>query len=212
MVRRILVVEDNFANRMLVKDVLEFHGYEILEAEDGQAGIEMAKKYKPDLILMDLQMPLMDGVTAGKIIRGDPDTKDIKMIAVTSFAMSGDKERIMEAGFDHYISKPINTRELSDLIKEIIQLFSLFSIGIIADRSRNAPSLIRWCRYYLHHIIAGAMKRSAHIGTLLVILGRQRKKRFVVRTHPQRHWYIHQIEEGRKIVQMGNPDAGANAG
>ena len=117
---RILVVEDNPQNRMLVKDVLEFHGYEIMEAEDGQAGIEMAKKYKPDLILMDLQMPVMDGFTAGKIIRGDPDIKNIKMIAVTSFAMLGDKERIMEAGFDHYIAKPINTRELPDLVKRIL--------------------------------------------------------------------------------------------
>ena len=73
--RRILIVEDSPQNRLLVKVVLEFHGYEIMEAEDGQAGIEMAKKYKPDLILMDLQMPIMDGFTAGKIIRGDPDTK-----------------------------------------------------------------------------------------------------------------------------------------
>lgn len=118
--RRILIVEDNPQNRLLLKDVLEFHGYEIMEAEDGQEGIEMAKKHKPDLILMDLQMPVMDGFTAGKIIRGDPDTKDIKMIAVTSFAMLGDKERIMEAGFDHYISKPINTRELPVLIEEVL--------------------------------------------------------------------------------------------
>ena len=120
MVRRILIVEDNPQNRLLVKDVLEFHGYEIMEAEDGQAAIEMAKKYKPDLIHMDIQMPVMDGFTAGKIIRGEPDTKNIKMIAVTSFAMSGDKERVMEAGFDHYISKPINTRELPVLIKEML--------------------------------------------------------------------------------------------
>lgn len=118
--RRILIVEDNPQNRLLLKEVLEFYGYEIMEAEDGQAGIEMAKKYKPDLILMDLQMPVMDGFTAGKIIRGDPDTKNIKMIAVTSFAMLGDKERVMEAGFDHYIAKPINTRELPDLVKRIL--------------------------------------------------------------------------------------------
>ena len=117
---RILIVEDNPQNRLLVKDVLEFYGYEIMEAKDGQAGIEMAKKYKPDLILMDLQMPVMDGFTAGRIIRGDPDTKNIKMIAVTSFTMLGDKERVMEAGFDHYIAKPINTRELPDLVKRIL--------------------------------------------------------------------------------------------
>jgi two-component system cell cycle response regulator DivK len=118
--QRILVVEDNPQNRMLVKVVLEFHGYEILEAADGQTGIEMAKNHKPDLILMDIQMPVMDGITAGKIIRDDKETKDIKMIAVTSFAMLGDKERIMEAGFDHYIAKPINTRELPDLVNRIL--------------------------------------------------------------------------------------------
>ncbi|MEI6315205.1 MAG: response regulator [Syntrophus sp. (in: bacteria)] len=117
---RILVVEDNVQNRMLIKDVLEFYGYEIIEAENGQEGIDMAKKYKPDLILMDIQMPVMDGFTAVKIIRSDPDTKNIKMIAVTSFAMSGDKERIKEAGFDHYISKPIDTRELPDLVKSFL--------------------------------------------------------------------------------------------
>jgi len=117
---RILVVEDNTQNRMLVKDVLEFHGYEIIEAEDGQAGIDMANKYKPDLILMDIQMPVMDGFTAVKIIRSNPDTKNIKTIAVTSFAMSGDKERIKEAGFDHYISKPIDTRKLPGLVKSFL--------------------------------------------------------------------------------------------
>jgi CheY-like chemotaxis protein len=85
------------------------------------SGIKMAKNHKPDLILMDLQMPVMDGITAGKIIRGDPDTKNIKMIAVTSFAMVGDKDRIMEAGFDHYIAKPINTRELPVLIGEMLK-------------------------------------------------------------------------------------------
>jgi len=119
--RRILIVEDNPSNRLLIKDVLEFQGYEIIEAEDGQGGIDMAKKYKPDLIIMDIQMPKMDGITAGKIIRDDPDTKDIKIIAVTSFAMLGDKERIIEAGFDQYISKPINTRELPGLIKEFLK-------------------------------------------------------------------------------------------
>ncbi|HAJ27980.1 MAG TPA: response regulator [Syntrophus sp. (in: bacteria)] len=118
--QRILIIEDNPQNRLLLKDVLEFHGYEIMEAEDGQAGVEMAKKNKPDLILMDLQMPVMDGLTAGKIIRGDADIKNIKMIAVTSFAMSGDKERIMEAGFDHYISKPIDTRTLPVLIEKVL--------------------------------------------------------------------------------------------
>lgn len=121
MKKRILIVEDNPQNRLLVKDVLEFHGYEIIEAEDGQRGIEMAKQYHPDLILMDLQMPVMDGFTAGKILRETPETKDIKMMAVTSFAMMGDKERILETGFDHYLSKPIDTRALPEMIEALLK-------------------------------------------------------------------------------------------
>jgi CheY-like chemotaxis protein len=93
----------------------------VAEAGDGAAAVELVERLDPDVVLMDIQMPVMDGITAGKIIRGDPDTKNIKMIAVTSFAMLGDKERIMEAGFDHYIAKPINTRELPALIKEILK-------------------------------------------------------------------------------------------
>ncbi|MDI6726574.1 MAG: response regulator [Smithellaceae bacterium] len=121
MTHKILIVEDNPQNRMLVKDILEFHGFGVLEAADGEEGIAAARKEMPDLILMDLQMPVLDGFTAGKILKEDPATKHIKIIAVTSFAMVGDRERVMEAGFDEYISKPIDTRGLPALLKKMVE-------------------------------------------------------------------------------------------
>lgn len=121
MVQRILVVEDNPQNRMLLRDLLGFHGFEILEAANGEEGIAAARKEMPDLILMDLQMPVLDGFATGKILKEDPATKHIKIIAVTSFAMVGDRERVLEAGFDDYISKPIDTRGLPTLLKKMLE-------------------------------------------------------------------------------------------
>ncbi|GBE00008.1 polar-differentiation response regulator DivK [bacterium BMS3Abin07] len=120
MTKRILVVEDNEKNRRLIRDILEYHGYEVLEAENGEVGIQMAREYKPDMILMDMQMPVMDGFTAISILKKDPATKGAWIIAVTSFAMAGDKERILAEGADDYISKPLNTRELPDKLKKFL--------------------------------------------------------------------------------------------
>ena len=117
---KILVVEDNELNRKLIAAVLTYHGYKTLEAGDGAEGVRAAVEHLPDLIIMDIQMPVMDGITAAKILKNDPKTKDIKMIALTSFAMKGDRERFMEAGFADYIAKPINTRELPETIKKIL--------------------------------------------------------------------------------------------
>ena len=119
---KILIVEDNEKNRTLVKDVLEYHGYEVIEAGNGKEGIKMAKEHKPDLILMDIQMPVMSGYDAIKILKNNPETKDIKIIALTSFAMKGDKEKIMEEGFDDYIAKPIDIRRLPELVKEALEV------------------------------------------------------------------------------------------
>lgn len=118
---KVLVVEDNAQNRLLVKDLLEFHGFVIIEAENGEEGIRLARAEKPDLILMDIQMPVMDGFSAGKILKEDPETKGIKLLAVTSFAMKGDREKVMAAGFDGYISKPIDTRGLPGLIRKFLE-------------------------------------------------------------------------------------------
>lgn len=118
MSHKILVVEDNENNRRLLRDILTFHGHEVLVAADGQEGVVMARELMPDLILMDIQMPGMDGMTATGILKGDPATSGLKIIALTSFAMQGDREKFLEAGFDGYLSKPINTRELPVLVKQ----------------------------------------------------------------------------------------------
>lgn len=118
MAKKILIVEDNEVNRLLMKDILAYYGYEIIEAANGAEGIEKAKECGPELILMDMQMPVMDGFAAVTLLKADPGTRDIKIICITSFSMKGDKERILQAGCDAYVSKPINTRELPKLVKQ----------------------------------------------------------------------------------------------
>ena len=118
--KKILIVEDNEKNRLLIKDILLYYGYEVIEAENGKEGLEQAKKHLPDLILLDIQMPVMDGFTAIKMLKDDPATKNIKIIALTSFAMKGDRENIMEAGFDDYIAKPFDTRKLPEMVKKYV--------------------------------------------------------------------------------------------
>ena len=117
MPHKILIVEDNDNNRSLFRDILTFHGYGVAVASDGQEGVTLARELMPDLILMDIQMPGMDGMTAGGILKGDPATSGLKIIALTSFAMRGDLEKFLAAGFDGYLSKPISTRELPILVQ-----------------------------------------------------------------------------------------------
>jgi two-component system cell cycle response regulator DivK len=117
---RILIVEDNEDNRLLLHDILTARGYEVLEAVNGVEGIAMAGREMPDLILMDIQMPAMNGLEAGKILKQQEATRSIKLVAITSFAMSGDRERILEAGFDGYLSKPIDTRQLPILVGRLL--------------------------------------------------------------------------------------------
>lgn len=117
---KILIVEDNDKNRQLIVLLLKHYGYEISEAVNGEEGVRMAKEQKPDLILMDIQMPVMDGFAAIKLLKEDPDTRDITIIATTSFAMKGDREKIISTGADDYISKPIDTRALPELLKKYL--------------------------------------------------------------------------------------------
>lgn len=117
MSRTILIVEDDDNNRLLMSDILSYHGYTVLKAINGVEGIEMARKHHPDLVLMDIQMPLMDGFTAARRLKDDPLTRALRLIALTSFAMQGDRERILAAGFDDYIAKPIDTREFPLIIQ-----------------------------------------------------------------------------------------------
>lgn len=117
---KILIVDDNEKNIMLLKDILTFNKYDVIEAKNGEEGIKKAREEKPDLILLDIQMPIMDGFTAAKTLKADPVTMGIKIIGITSYAMKGDRERVLKEGFDDYISKPIDTRALPVIVKKCL--------------------------------------------------------------------------------------------
>ncbi|MDQ1328335.1 MAG: two-component system, cell cycle response regulator DivK, partial [Candidatus Poribacteria bacterium] len=106
MPRKILVIEDNDRNRKLIKILLEANKYSVIEAQTGEEALKYLQDDKPDLILLDIQLPKMDGLTLVKKLRLDQKMKDIPIVAVTAYAMKGDKERMLEAGCDAYVSKP----------------------------------------------------------------------------------------------------------
>jgi len=109
--QRILVVEDNEKNMKLFRDVLQAKGYQPIEASSGEQAVELATEHVPDLILMDVQLPGIDGIEALGRIRADERTKAIPVVALTAQAMAGDRERFLESGFDGYISKPVDVLE-----------------------------------------------------------------------------------------------------
>jgi two-component system, cell cycle response regulator DivK len=110
--KTILVVEDQEDNRQILRDLLASSGFLMMEAHDGQQALVMARSQRPDLILMDIQLPVVDGYEATRSIKRDPELKHIPVIAVTSYALSGDEERAREAGCDAYVAKPYSTRHL----------------------------------------------------------------------------------------------------
>jgi CheY-like chemotaxis protein len=114
--QRILVVEDNEKNMKLFRDVLEAKGYSPLEATSGEQAVELALENVPDLILMDVQLPGIDGIEALGRIRADERTKSIPVVALTAQAMAGDRERFLESGFDGYISKPVDVMEFIETV------------------------------------------------------------------------------------------------
>ncbi len=114
----ILIVEDNAKNMKLVRDLLQFKGYRTLEAENATDGIALATAHQPHLILLDIQLPDMDGVAAVGRLRADPATTGIPVVALTAFAMKEDQERFLRAGFDGYLAKPISVRELPEQVRQ----------------------------------------------------------------------------------------------
>jgi CheY-like chemotaxis protein len=117
----ILIIEDNKLNRKLITSLLSLKKYCVLEAEDAEAGIEIARRNMPDLILMDIQLPGMDGLAATRILKKDDHLKNIPIVAVTSYAMSGDEEKAIAAGCVGYITKPIETRKFLKSISGFIK-------------------------------------------------------------------------------------------
>lgn len=117
---KILVIEDNKSNMKLVTTLLEMEGYEVLQSENAEQGIVIAKKETPDLILMDILLPGLDGLTASGLLKQDEKTKDLPVIAMTSLAMKDDEEKIKKAEFAHYITKPFNYKEFLEIIKEVL--------------------------------------------------------------------------------------------
>lgn len=117
----ILVVEDNPNNMKLAVFLLESGGHTVLQANDAQSGIRIARDHGPELILMDIQLPGMDGLTATGLLKNDAATRDIRIIALTAFAMKGDDEKMRAAGCDGYISKPIHHKDFLETIKAALK-------------------------------------------------------------------------------------------
>ena len=120
MKKRILVVEDQLDNRQILDDLLTNAGFDIVEAGNGEEAIASAQASRPDLILMDIQLPILDGYEATRRLKADPDLKSIPIIVVTSYALSGDEEKARLAGCDDYVAKPFSPRLLLTKIKEYV--------------------------------------------------------------------------------------------
>ena len=119
--KTILIVEDNPLNLKLCRDLLELKGYTVLEATDGEEGINLARLHRPNLVLMDIQLPAINGLEAARILAKKSETEDIPIVALTAFAMKGDEERFLENGFEGYIPKPINTRKFVEQVESFLK-------------------------------------------------------------------------------------------
>jgi two-component system cell cycle response regulator DivK len=120
MSKKILVVEDTEDNRQILRDLLGMAGYDMVEAHDGAEGVAKAGEHRPDLILMDIQMPVMDGYEATRRIKADPALASIPIVAVTSYALSGDEQKARDAGCNDYIAKPYSPRQMLAKVRGIL--------------------------------------------------------------------------------------------
>ena len=118
--KKILIVEDNELNMKLFHDLLEVHGYETLQTKDGREALQLAREHRPDLILMDIQLPEVSGLEVTKWIKEDDNLREIPVIAVTAFAMKGDEEKIREGGCEAYIAKPISVTQFLETVQRFL--------------------------------------------------------------------------------------------
>jgi CheY-like chemotaxis protein len=137
---RILLVEDNAQNRRLAQFLLTSHGYVVYEAITGPEAIELARAHLPHLILMDLRLPGLDGYEVTKALKGDDRTRQIPVIALTAFAMEGDREKALQAGCDGYITKPIDTRRFPAAVRRFLQAKSGEGVDQGDGHSHEDPS------------------------------------------------------------------------
>lgn len=119
---KVLIAEDNPVNRELLRELLEARGYDVDEACDGEESLEMVKRTRPNILLLDLSMPNLDGFEVIRKIRENPQLADLPVMAVTAYAMRGDRERVLDAGFDGYLSKPINAVSLAEELERLLDL------------------------------------------------------------------------------------------
>jgi two-component system cell cycle response regulator DivK len=136
MTKRILIVEDQEDLRGVLRDLLQGSGYAVIEAADGQDGVAKATSERPDLILMDIQLPVLDGYAATRQIKVDPTLAKTPIIAVSSFAMKGDEEKARAAGCDHYVTKPYSPLQLLRTIR-----------GVLGDQGWGSPGPASWVRW-----------------------------------------------------------------
>jgi two-component system cell cycle response regulator DivK len=120
MAKVVLIVEDNELNMKLFHDLLDAHGYDTVQTRDGLSALELARRHRPDLIIMDIQLPEVSGLEVTKWLKEDEELKRIPVVAVTAFAMKGDEERIREGGCEAYISKPISVQKFLDTVRGFI--------------------------------------------------------------------------------------------
>ncbi len=120
MAKTVLIVEDNELNMKLFRDLLDAHGYDTIETRDGLEALELTRRHRPDLILMDIQLPEVSGLEITKWIKEDDDLKSIPVVAVTAFAMKGDEEKIREGGCESYIAKPISVANFIKTVRQYL--------------------------------------------------------------------------------------------
>jgi CheY-like chemotaxis protein len=132
---KVLIAEDNAVNRELLRELLETRGYNVVEACDGQEALHMIEQTQPDMLLLDIGMPVLDGFAVVRKIREDPRLAPLPVVAVTAYAMQGDREKVLNSGFDGYLSKPVNSRSL---VEELDRLLTKRADQDVSQNSASA--------------------------------------------------------------------------